>query len=120
MSHIVTVQNRVTDPTAITAACRRQGLADPTQGTAKLYSGEVNGLLIQLPGWQYPVVIDTTTGTMQYDNYQGHWGETLHLERFLQMYAVEKARLEARRKGCTVTEQQLQDGSIRLRITEGT
>jgi hypothetical protein len=34
----------------------------------------------------------------------------------LQGYAVEKARIEARKKGHTVTEQQLQDGSIKLTI----
>jgi hypothetical protein len=35
------------------------------------------------------------------------------------MYSVEKAKLEARRRGHTFTEQALQDGSIRLVITEG-
>src|SRR5437763_1598727 len=42
-----------------------------------------------------------------------------HLDRFLQMYAVEKAKLEARKKGFTVNEQALQDGSIKLQIIEG-
>jgi hypothetical protein len=36
----------------------------------------------------------------------------------LQSYAVEKTRLEARKRGHSVTEQQLQDGSIRLQIQE--
>jgi hypothetical protein len=35
------------------------------------------------------------------------------------MYAVEKTKLEARKKGHTVTEQALQDGSIKLQIIEG-
>jgi hypothetical protein len=35
------------------------------------------------------------------------------------MYAVEKARQEARKKGYQVTEQALEDGSIRLQIVEG-
>jgi hypothetical protein len=41
------------------------------------------------------------------------------LERFLQRYAVEKCRLEARRKGYAVSEQALLDGSIKLQIREG-
>ena len=38
------------------------------------------------------------------------------LDRFLQAYAVEKARIEARKKGHAVTEQSLADGSIKLTI----
>jgi hypothetical protein len=34
----------------------------------------------------------------------------------MQAYAVEKAKLEARRKGHTTTEQQLADGSIKLKV----
>jgi len=33
---------------------------------------------------------------------------------------VEKAKLEARKKGYTVTEQTINDGSIKLQIIEGT
>jgi len=119
MSHVVTIQTRVHDPAAVAAACQRLGLAAPAHGTAQLYSGEATGLLVQLPGWQYPAVIETTTGTVRYDNFEGHWGEQAHLHRFLQAYAVEKTRLEARKKGYTITEQQLEDGSIKLQIQEG-
>jgi hypothetical protein len=119
MSHIVTVQTRVHDPAAVTAACQRLGLPVPTHGTARLYSGEATGLLVQLPGWQYPAVIDTLSGAVRFDNFEGRWGEQAQLDKFLQMYAVEKAKLEARKKGYQVSEQALQDGSIRLQITEG-
>ena len=34
------------------------------------------------------------------------------------MYAVEKAKLEARKQGHAVSEQALQDGSIKLQIIE--
>lgn len=118
MSHIVTISTKVHDPVAIAAACTRLGLAAPTQGTAQLYSGEAKGLLVQLPGWQYPAVIDTASGTIQYDNFGGHWGDQVHLNRFLQSYAVEKCRLEARKNGLQISEQSLQDGSIRLQIVE--
>lgn len=120
MSHIVTIQTRLHDPAAITAACQRQGLTAAIHGTARLYSGEATGLLVQLPGWQYPVVIDTLTGAIHFNNFEGRWGEQAQLDKFLQLYAVEKAKLEARKKSLLVTEQTLQDGSIRLQITEGT
>jgi hypothetical protein len=118
MSHVVTLQTKVHDPAAVTAACQRLKLAAPVPGTAKLFSGEATGLLVQLPGWQFPAVIDTLTGAVRYDNYEGHWGEETQLHRFLQAYAVEKAKLEARKRGFQVNEQALQDGSIRVQVTE--
>ncbi len=119
MSHIVTVQTQLRDPAALTAACTRLGLPVPVQGTARLYSGTATGLLVHLPGWRYPVVVDTASGTLSYDNYGEVWGEKAQLDRLTQMYAVEKAKIEARRRGMQFTEQALQDGSIRLQIVEG-
>jgi len=119
MSHIVSILTKVHDAVSVRAACRRLGLSDPVEGTAQLFSGEASGLLVQLPGWQYPVVIDILTGNVNYDNYDGAWGETAHLDRFLQSYAVERAKLEARKKGYGVSETALQDGSIKLHIMEG-
>ena len=119
MSHIVSIQTKVRDSTAIAAACARLGLSVPKHGTANLFSGEVTGLLVQFPGWQYPAVIDTQTGNIRYDNFEGHWGDQQQMNKFLQMYAVETAKLEARRKGFQVSEQTLQDGSIKLQIIEG-
>jgi hypothetical protein len=119
MSHVVTIQTKVHDPVAVAAACQRLNLAAPAQGTARLYSGESTGLIVKLPGWQYPAVVEPLTGTIRYDNFGGHWGDQAHLDRFLQLYAVEKAKLEARKKGFAVTEQALQNGGIKLQIVEG-
>lgn len=119
MSHIVSIETKVHDPAAVAATCQRLGLPAPTEGTASLFSGAAKGWLVQLPGWQYPAVIDTLTGTLRYDNYGGHWGDQAYLDRFLQIYAVEKAKLEARKKGLPVTEQALDNGSIRVQIIEG-
>ena len=116
MSHVVQIKTQVRDAEAVRAACRRLDLAEPVQGTIRLFSGEVTGLVVQLPGWRYPAVCQLDTGQIQFDNFQGNWGEQIELDRFLQSYAVEKAKLEARRKGHSVTEQQLQDGSVRLTI----
>lgn len=73
MSHIVTIQTRLTDHQAVIAACQRLGLAAPVEGTAELFSGAATGLLVRLPGWEYPAVIDLASGTVRYDNYQGAW-----------------------------------------------
>ena len=119
MSHIVTIQTKVHDPHAVAAACRRLNLAAPVQATATLYSGEAEGLVVKFPGWQYPTVIDPLTGTVRYDNFGGYWGDQAQLDRFLQAYAVEKATLEARKRGHAVNEQTLEDGSIKLQILQG-
>jgi hypothetical protein len=119
MSHVVSLQTKVHDPVAVAAACQRLNLAPPRQGTAELFSGEAEGLIVQLAGWHYPVVIDTLSGVVRYDNFQGYWGDQQQLDRFLQIYAVETVRLEGRKKGYTVSEQTLQDGSIKLNIIEG-
>ena len=116
MSHIVEIKTQVKDATAVAAACRRLKLNEPRRETVTLFSAEVTGLAVQLPQWAYPIVCDTSTGEVKYDNYGGRWGQQAHLDQFLQAYAVEKARLEARRQGHSVTEHQLEDGSIRVRI----
>jgi hypothetical protein len=116
MSHIVSVKTEIRDPAAVHAACQRLGLAAPIQGKTELFSGEASGLAVQLPDWQYPVVCDTTSGQIHYDNFGGLWGEQKHLDRFMQMYAVEKAKIESRKRGHLCLEQQLSDGSIKLTI----
>jgi hypothetical protein len=119
LSHVVTIRAEVRDHAAVAAACRRLTLPDPAHGTAQLYSGQATGLLVQLPDWLYPVVIDADTGTIRYDNYGGCWGDEQHLHRFLQAYVVERARIEARRKSYVTTEQSLHDGSILVEIEVG-
>ena len=120
MSHLVSIQTEVRDLVAINAACHRLKLPEPVQGTARLFESEVAGLLVRLPGWLYPLVLDPVAGRVAYDNYGGAWGDQAGLGLFLQAYAVEKATLEARKKGYAVAEQPLHDGSIRLRIVEHT
>ena len=119
MSHIATVKTEVRDQAAVAAACRRLSLPRPVQGTAHLYSGTLSGLIVHLPDWLYPVVIDTATGNVRYDNYEGCWGDEKQLHRFLQAYVVERSRIEARKKNYLTTEQSLADGSIMVDIEVG-
>jgi hypothetical protein len=119
LSHIVHIQTQVRDPAAVHAACRRLGLPEPVHGTAQLFSDEATGLLVRLPDWLYPIVCDTASGTLAYDNYNGSWGPQEQLDRFMQRYALEKAEIEARKRGHSVVEQALADGSIKLSIRVG-
>jgi hypothetical protein len=116
MSHLVTIETQVRDPVAVGSACARLGLPAPTVGTYTLYNEEASGLGVRLPLWRFPLVCDTTTGKLAYDNFGGRWGDPARLELFLQAYAVEKAKLESRRRGHTVVEQLLADGSIKLTV----
>ena len=119
MSHIVTIKTEVRDQAAVAAACRRLALPEPVQGTAQLYGGQATGLLVRLPDWLYPAVIDTASGQIRYDNFDGAWGDPKHLDRFVQAYVVERSRIEARKKSYLTTEQSLADGSILVEIEVG-
>jgi hypothetical protein len=116
VSHIVTVKTQVLDAAAVHAACQRLRLPQPVQGTHRLFTNQATGLAVQLPKWRFPVVCDVGTGQLHYDNFKGHWGEQAKLDQFRQAYAVEKAKIEARKKGHVVTEQALADGGIKLTV----
>lgn len=119
MSHIVSIQTEVRDPVAIKAACNRLQLPNPVFGEVRLFTSTATGWAVELPDWRYPVVCDVNTATLAFDNYDGRWGEQKQLDRFLQGYGVEKTKLEARRRGHSVVEQSLADGSIKLTVNVG-
>jgi hypothetical protein len=119
LSHIVEIKTEVRDEAAVQAACQRLHLPRATRGTFELYNSSESGLGIELPKWRYPVVADLESGQLRYDNFNGRWGDQEYLDQFLQRYAAEKARIESRKLGHTVTEQSLSDGSIKLTINVG-
>jgi hypothetical protein len=119
VSHIVQIQTQVRDPVAVRAGCDRLGLRPPVAGEFKLFQRTARGLGVQLRDWRYPIVCDLGSGRVEFDNYEGRWGERARLDEFLQAYAVEKAKLDARKQGHTVREQPLEDGSIKLTIQLG-
>jgi hypothetical protein len=116
MSHLVSITTQVRDSIAIQSACERLKLPAPVFGKARLFTSEATGWQVKLPDWLYPVVCDTNQGDVKFNNFGGRWGNQSHLDAFLQAYAVEKAKLEARKQGHSVSEQQLADGSIRVQI----
>ena len=117
MSHIAQIKTEVRDASAVEAACRRLGLEQPTTGNFQVYVVQRAGMGVKLPGWQYPVVCNLETGAVDFDNYNGSWGNQKELDKFLQAYATEKAIHEAQKGGYSVFEQVLEDGSIKLNIT---
>lgn len=119
MSHIVEIKTEVRDAQAVSHACRRLQLPPPVDGTHRLFSDEVRGLGVQLPDWRYPAVCELDTGQIRFDNFGGRWGDAVYLDRFVQAYAIERAKAEARRKGYTCTEQNLSDGSVKLTVEVG-
>lgn len=119
MSHIVQIQTEIRDPVAIRAACDRLHLPEPVFGEVKLFSSSATGWAVQLPEWRYPVVCDVNIAKLAFDNFEGRWGARQQLDRFIQNYAVSKTLIEARKKGHSVLEQPLEDGSIKLTIQAG-
>jgi hypothetical protein len=117
VSHIATISTEIKDEEAIVAACIRLNLPSPKVGSVKLYSELVTGTIVKLPGWLYPIVIDPSTGGIKYDNYGGAWGNEDKLNAFKQAYAIEKAKLEARKNGYRTTEAVQSDGSVKLTLT---
>jgi hypothetical protein len=119
MSHVVQIQTQVRDASAVRAGCKRLGLDEPVEGETKLFSQTVTGLAVRLREWRYPVVFDLATGASKYDNYGGRWGTQERLDEFMQAYAIERTKIEARRKGYSVIEQPLVDGSVKLTLSMG-
>ena len=119
MSHIVEIKTEVRDEAAVKAACVRLQIPTPEHKTIRLFNATATGLCVQLPGWSYPVVANLATGQVSFDNFNGAWGEQSRLNQFLQAYAVEKSKIEARKKGHTCSETRLEDGSIKVTIRVG-
>ena len=119
MSHVVHVQTEIRDVRALRAACQRLHLKPPVLETVELFSGQATGYAVRLPAWKYAAVCHVETGTVEFDNYGGRWGQQCELDNLLQAYSVEKTRIEARKHGHTVTEQSLADGSVKLTLQVG-
>jgi len=118
VSHTVTIKTKITDVVAIQAACNRLKLPQPTRGEVRLFDRVATGIGVHLDGWRFPICVESD-GNLLYDHFQGFWGSPEKLDQFQQAYAVEKAKLEARKQGYTCQESVLADGSIRLNVLVG-
>lgn len=118
MSHTSEVATKIKDLNAIKLACKEMGLAEPKEETVELFDRKIyTGITVRLKGWQYPVVIDTKSGQLHYDNYKGRWGNQAELNKLTQLYGVAKATIIARSKGYQIQRSVLSNGTIRLSVS---
>lgn len=141
MSHITKIEIEVTDLAALKAACRRLGFTfvegketyawfGRFVGDAPLPEGvSVEELgkcdhAIEVPGARYEIGIRAQKGGFRllWDSWvagglEQKIGKNAGLLK--QAYGIEKAKIEARRKGYSVYESRKADGSITLKIQLG-
>ncbi|MFY9268999.1 MAG: hypothetical protein WAO55_04535 [Candidatus Manganitrophaceae bacterium] len=141
MSHITKIDIEVTDLAALKAACLRLGFTFVEgQKTYRWYGRLVedaqvpDGLSIDdlgrcdhaigVPGAEYEIGVRAERGVFRllWDSYERggleqNVGKGAGLLK--QAYGIEKAKIEARRKGYSVYESQKADGTITLKIQLG-
>ena len=120
MSHIAKVEVKIKDIDAVRAACQELGLhLEEGQISEKVYDGTIKGnLSIKLPGWRYPMVIDTEKGEAAFDNYGGHWGNMAEFEKFQQQYSRQVTLNEFEGGDYTISEETLKDGTIEITMEQ--
>lgn len=101
MSHIITSEIKVSEQNlrylrnAVEEDMKGEWMGE---GTARLFSETVRGNRFKLPGWKYPVVV-TDKGDLQYDNYDGNWGEQEYLDQTLQHFVRRTILASAKKQG---------------------
>lgn len=115
MSHTLNIKTEIRDPSALAAACNRLGI-QMQEGKHRLFQTTEEGIGVFLPGWEYPAVI-RKDGTIAYDIYNGAWGNEQKLKELTAYYGLEKAKIEARKKGYSVYESRSEKtNKLELRI----
>ena len=114
MSHIATVEMNITDQEALAETCRDLGLQMTAHSSALVYQTAVEGTVIHLPGWTFPVVVRDKT--MLYDNYQGNWGDIKELNKLRRHYAVKATTRAAARMGRKIIKREEHNGRVRLTL----
>ncbi|NNJ24328.1 DUF1257 domain-containing protein [Alienimonas chondri] len=119
MSHVVTIETKLRNSAALSAACVRLKLPEPKREKVKFFDGaEHSGLAVRPPGFVYPVLVQPD-GAVRCDTYEGRWGDDAFLGRLKQAYAIEAAKLQAKARGHRISETPLPDGGVKLTVTAG-
>ncbi|MGB9886489.1 MAG: DUF1257 domain-containing protein [Moorellales bacterium] len=123
MSHFTAVQAEIRDLEAAYLAALRCGAVEVLANAPCrwFYGQEQKEIVIRLPG-KYDAALERQadgTWRLTADWYRGHVARHLGAEgsRFLQLYAVEKAKLEAKRRGFSVVEEQVGEDVV-VRISD--
>ena len=124
MSHTTKVQVQFKDSKALRDACN--ALKIPFQEgpfTVSFYDGQKHegNIKVTLPGWTYPVLFNSQTGDVAYDNYEGKWGDIRQLHNLVQEYALQVAEDQAselKLQGWTIERVPQANGDIQLVLTQ--
>jgi hypothetical protein len=125
MSHFTTIKTQIKDIAALHSACTELGLSLQQNANARGYAGAVRqgDYVIELKG-SYDIAVnqqpDHTYG-LTTDWWDGHVEKEVGREysKLLQLYAVHKASIEARKKGFSILRRPQKDGSIKLLLIGG-
>ena len=117
MSHTLNIETEIRDLNALRAACERLGVRCE-HGEHQLYASTETGHGVFLKDWEYPAVVKED-GKVAYDTYNGRWGDEVRLSELKANYGLEKAKIEARKKGYSYFETR-NDQELVLRIRTGT
>ncbi len=115
MSHTAIYEAVLSDKEALIKALKKLGLTYH-EGVARLYQTVEKGVVVNLPGWRYPVVV-REDGTVAYDNYNGNWGNIEKLHELNTTYAIEQAKMNAQKRGYRVKEYNVK-GKKRLEMVK--
>ena len=123
MSHFTTIKTQIKDIEALRSACQEMGLSLMQHAEARGYyenktkgdyvirlKGPYDIALNKQPDGSFGFTADLWAGHIESEVGQGYG-------KLLQLYGVQKATLEARKKGHLVRRSQQQNGSIKLCIT---
>lgn len=122
MSHWTTIQTQIKDIEALRAACAELNLCLVENAQARGYGD--NRLkaqyVIRLNG-PYDIALNRqpdSSYSLVADQWNGHVEAEVgrNFGRLLQLYAVHKATIEARKRGLSIQRKQLQTGAIQLTI----
>lgn len=80
----------------------------------QLLNGAVAAIAVPERDYEAGLIRQNGCFTLAWDAWHGE----LNLNPLVQLYGVEKAKLEAKKSGFLCEEQQLQDGTIKLRLTQ--
>lgn len=124
MSHIQTIEVNITDLQALKKTCEKLGLVFKNeQKTFRWYYGDqACNHAISVPGAEYEIGVlknaDHPGYTLQVDYYDRKLTEKIGQlgGLFKQRYTLEKAKIEAIKKGYSVREHRINEKQIELRI----
>jgi len=122
MSHFATIKTQLKDINALRLACAELSLQLLENAEARGYDGRttMGHFVIQLKG-PYDIALnhqEDGTYALTTDWWDGHVEAEVGkgYGKLLQLYAVQKATLEAKKRGHLIKRTQQQDGTIKLLI----